>query len=211
MAAIVCPWCGTNYTAFQSNCRNCGGTIAAPADAAERPAKRARSGELQFPAAPPREIAPSYLWKLFAQDGWVISAGIFALLGGIFSVTGAGLTIGVITAFVGLPFLGLGLLFLGGGGAVLYWRYQVAQDAVNVLKLGQAKEGQITALEPNYSVRINGRTPWNIRYTFSVDGKDYEGSTSTLNDPSFFMQPGSPAVILYLAEKPESNQLYPHP
>jgi hypothetical protein len=211
MTAIVCPWCGTNYTAFQSNCRNCGGTIPAPKETAERPARRAAAGELQFPAAPPREIAPNYIWKLFAQDGWVISAGIFALLGGIFSVTGAGLTIGVITAFVGLPFLGLGLLFLGGGGAVLYWRYQVAQDSVNVLKLGQAKEGEITALEPNYSVRINGRTPWNIRYTFSVDGKDYEGSTSTLNDPSYFMQAGSPAVVLYLPEKPESNQLYPHP
>jgi hypothetical protein len=212
MAAIVCPWCGTNYTVFQSNCRNCGGTIPAPTETvAARPAKRAKPGELQFPAPPPREVAPNYVWKLFAQDGWVISGGIFALIGGIFTVTGAGLTVGIITAFVGLPFMALGLLFLGGGGGVLYWRYQLAQKAANVLRLGQATQGEITALEPNYSVRINGRTPWTIRYTFSLDGTSYEGSHSTLNDPSWTLQPGTPAVVLYLPDKPESNQLYPHP
>ena len=26
---VVCPWCGTNYAAFQSNCSKCGGPIQA--------------------------------------------------------------------------------------------------------------------------------------------------------------------------------------
>lgn len=212
MVAIVCPWCGTNYTSFFSNCRNCGGTIPAPKEEPQAPARtRHAPAELEFPSPPPREVAPNYIRRLFAADGWVISAGIFALIGGIFAITGAGLTVGVITAFVGLPFLGLGLLFLGGGITMGYWRYQIAETAVNVLKLGKAVEGEITALEPNYSVRINGRTPWNIRYMFSLAGKSYEGSISTLNDPSYRLQPGSPAVVLYLPEKPDSNQLYPHP
>lgn len=164
-----------------------------------------------MPPAPPREISPNYAWRLLAQDAWVISAAIFVLIGSIFTLVGGGLTLGIITAFVGLPFLGLGLLFLFGGLGIIYWRYQLAANSANVLKLGLATEGEITALEPNYSVRVNGRTPWNIKYKFSLDGKDYEGSVGTLNDPSFALQAGSPAVILYLPNKPENNQLYPHP
>lgn len=210
MAVIVCPWCGTNYTTFQSNCRNCGGAIPAPIEAPAAVGPR-RQIRLQMPPSPPREISPNYAWRLLAQDAWVISAAIFALLGGIFTVVGGGLTIGIITAFVGIPFLGLGLLFLLGGVGIIYWRYQIADKAANVLKLGQATQGEITALEPNYSVRVNGRTPWNIKYKFTLDGKDYEGSVGTLNHPGYELQEGSAAVILYLPDKPENNQLYPHP
>lgn len=210
MAAIVCPWCGTNYTAFQSNCRNCGGVIPAPAEAPVAVAQRRKVG-LQMPPPPPREVSDNYFWRLFWQDAWTISASIFALLGAIFTMVGGGLTLGIITAFVGIPFLGLGLLFLGGGGYVMYWRYQLAQNAVNVLRLGQATEGEITGLDANTSVTVNGRTPWTIYYKFNLDGKDYEGSVGTLNDPSFALQQGSPAVVLYLPDKPENNQLYPHP
>jgi hypothetical protein len=206
---ITCPWCGTSYTAFQNNCRNCGAPLPPPAELEKLTARK--SGRLQMPPAPPREIADSYIWRLMGQDGWVISSAVFVLLGVIFGFVGGGLTIGIITAFVGIPFLGMGLLFLGGGLAIIYWRYHEATNILNVLKHGQAKEGEITGLEPNYNVRINGRTPWTVYYRFSVDGKDYDGKVSTLNDPSFFMQPGSPAVVLYLPDAPEHNGLYPHP
>lgn len=206
---IICPWCGTNYIDFQSNCSNCGGTIPAPrkAPAATRPDARP---QLSWPPSPPRNIAPNYAWKLLSQDGWVISTFVFVLLGIIFTMVGGGLTLGIVTAFVGIPFVGMGLLFLGGGLAVAYWRYQLATQTVEVLKSGQAKEGEITGLEPNYSVRINGRMPWTIRYQFSVDGKVYQGSTSTLNNPQL-THPVGPAVVLYLADNPDKNQVYPHP
>lgn len=211
-AVVICPWCGTNYVAFQSNCSNCGGTIPAPRKASAPAAAESGAArrKLELPSAPPRQVAPNYAWKLMMQDGWVISGGIFALLGGIFTATGGGLILGIITAFVGLPFLGIGLLFLGGGLAVCYWRYQIATRSVEVLKSGLARQGEVLSLEPNYSVRINGRTPWTIHYAFSLDGKQYTGTASTLNNPQWAYAPG-PAVVLYLPEKPEINQLYPHP
>lgn len=212
----ICPWCGTNYITFQSNCSNCGGTIPAPRKATASPEvnwpppPEIRQRKLSWPASPPRSVAPNYVWKLLGQDGWVITMSIFVLIGFIFTTVGGGLTLGIVTAFVGLPFLGIGLLFLGGGVAVLYWRYQFAVQTAEVLKSGVAKEGEITSLEPNYSVRINGRMPWNVRYQFTVDGKQYTGSSSTLNNPEL-SHPVGPAVILYLPENPEHNQIYPHP
>lgn len=209
---VICPWCGTNYVTFQSNCSNCGGTMPAPrkAPAADATPTQPSARRLNWPPSPPRTIAPNYVWKLLGQDGWVISMTVFVLLGFIFTVVGAGLILGIITAFVGFPFVGMGLLFLGGGFAVMYWRYQEAVQTAEVLKSGQAKEGEIISLEPNYSVRINGRMPWIVRYQFTLDGKPYTGSVSTLNNPQF-THPTSPAVVLYLPENPERNQLYPHP
>ncbi len=204
---ITCPWCGTNHLEFQSNCKNCGGPLPAPSEIAVTQSRR----KLEMPPEPPREISNSFAWRWLLSDGWTVAALVFTILGGTFSITGAGLTVGIITAFVGIPFLLFGLVMLAGGLAVLIWRYDQAQKALNVLRHGQATRGQITALEPNYNVRINGRTPWSIGYKFTLDGADYEGRITTLNNPSADMAPGNPAVVLYLPDAPQYNGLYPHP
>ena len=207
---ITCPWCGTHYAAFQSNCKNCGGPLPPPTQAAapEREAPAARSVP---PPPPPRPISDSYVWRLLAADGGAIVAGIFAMLGAIFLIVGVPLTIGIITAFVGLPFAGLGIVLLGVGGLVLVRRYEAAQKTVSALRHGEAARGQITDLEENLSVRVNGRHPWTIKYQFQVNGRNYEGKVSTLNRPDPQLQPGKAAYVLYLPEAPELNALYPHP
>lgn len=70
---ITCPWCGTNYTAFQSNCKNCGGLLPLPSSAAAQP------DELILPPPAPRPILDRYVWKLFFADGWFISAMVFSI------------------------------------------------------------------------------------------------------------------------------------
>ena len=148
---IVCPWCGTNYIAFQSNCSKCGGPIQAPRTVTSTE----RTEEVVMAPPPPREISDSYRWKIMLADSWSVAAGIFALLGAIFSVVGFFLTIAIITAFVGIPFLGMGLLFLGGGGYVLYWRYNEALKAMNILRNGEGVLGQVTGAQVNYNVAVN--------------------------------------------------------
>ena len=150
----ICPWCGTNYLVFQSNCRICGG----PLQAAEETSGLSVSTEnLPTPPSAPRPISKRYVWRLLSTDGWSIAAFVFGLLGVVFSLVGTGLTLGIITAFVGIPFLLLGLAFLGIGGGVLNWRYKETQKVVNVLRVGEATRGQIIEIQENYSVRINGR------------------------------------------------------
>ena len=204
---ITCPWCGTNYVTFQSNCQNCGGPMLAPAEnSAEDP-----EGSSPMPPPPQRPISDRYVWRLLTTDGWAIAAFVFVLLGAIFTLLGVALTLAIITAFVGIPFAVLGILFLGAGAAVAVWRYQDAQKTVGVLRTGKAVEGQISQVEENLHVQVNYRNPWVIRYQFRADGKIVEGQVSTLNTPGAALQSGKRAWILYLPESPERNVLYPHP
>jgi hypothetical protein len=179
------------------------------------PATEARVNTGSVPVAPPppppRPISQSYVWRLFWSDGWAITGFVFALIGGIFFITGVGLTIGIITAFVGIPFAGLGLLGLAGGLALSARSYRAAQQTVDVLRTGSPVTGQITRVEVIPGVLVNGRPPWKIAYKYRVQERDYEGSVTTLNPPMFGMQSGQPAWVLYLPGAPEKNALYPHP
>jgi hypothetical protein len=205
---IICPWCGTNYLVFQSNCKNCGGPLQA---VGETIGLSVQTENLPTPPSAPRPISERYIWRLLSTDGWSIAAFVFVLLGVVFSLVGAGLTIGIITAFVGLPFLLLGVVFLGIGGWVFIWRYQETQNIINVLREGETTRGQIVETRENYSVSVNGRHPWIIRYQFQVNGQSQEGKVTTLNQPGQQLQVGKAVCVLYLPAAPKWNSIYPHP
>jgi Protein of unknown function (DUF3592) len=209
---ITCPWCGTNYLTFQSNCQNCGGPLPVPSRTTSSITDTGiPEDSLLMPPPAPRPISDQYVQRLLTSDGWAILAFVFALLGVIFTLVGVGLTLGIVTAFVGIPFSVLGLLFLGTGAALAGWRYWEAKKSVEVLQVGDAVEGQITQVEQNLHVRVNGRSPWVIRYRFLVDGQTYEGQVNTLNPPGATLQPGKRSYVLYLPQMPSRNTLYPHP
>jgi Protein of unknown function (DUF3592) len=205
---IICPWCGTNYFAFQSNCDHCGGPLQL---ADEKTALPDADEILQTPPLPPRPISDRYAWRIFFNDGGWITALILGIIGVVFFPIGAGLTLGVITAFVGIPFLFLGLGFLIAGGSLAVWRYQIAQKVVNVLRVGDAVRGQITEVQQDYSVMINDRNPWVIRYQFQANGQNVEGKVTTFNSLAQNFQAGKAVSVLYLPADPKWSTIYPHP
>jgi hypothetical protein len=205
---IICPWCGTNYLSFQSNCKNCGGPLQMGDQASTA---SSLSESLPTPPAAPRPVSDRYVWHLLSSDGWMIAALVLGILGFVFSLVGTGLTLGVITAFVGIPFLFIGVGMLGSGAGILIWRYQAARKLVTVLQIGEAALGQIVDLNENYSVTVNGRHPWVVRYQFRSAGQDYLGSVTTLNQPGQTLQPGKDVYVLYLATAPQWSSIYPHP
>jgi hypothetical protein len=202
---ITCPWCGTSYISFQSNCGKCGGPIP------PLPKETVTEPELIPPPMAPRPFADNYAWKLVFSDGWAVASLVFVLLGGIFTIVGIPLTLGIITAFVGLPFTGMGILFLAAGGIIFNNSLQKARVTVNVLREGQAVIGKIENVEMNYNIRVNNRNPWIIQYSYQVNGTDYEGQISTLNQPGPLLQTNRSAYVLYLPDAPQNNSLYPHP
>jgi membrane protein implicated in regulation of membrane protease activity len=201
----TCPWCGSNYAEFRTNCANCGGPLPLPRPGLER------NDDLVTPPPAPRPIADSFAWKLVITDAWFIVGIVFTFMGTIFTFVGLALTVAIVTIFIGLPFALLGLAFLGGGLAALVWRYQKAQTTVRVLQVGQTARGQILSVERNYNVRVGGRNPWQVDYQFTVSGQNYQGQVSSLNSLGGIFQPGKPVSVLYLPEAPENNAIYPHP
>ena len=63
----------------------------------------------------------------------------------------------------------------------------------------------------DYTVRINHRHPWVVRYQFQVNGQSQEGQVATLNQLGPQLQAGKPTWVLYLPSEPEWNAIYPHP
>jgi hypothetical protein len=198
---ITCPWCGTNYTAFQTNCKNCGGPLPLPAEETVAPP----IPDIPAPPPPPRAFKDSFVWRKLWSDGWAIAAGVFLLLGVIFTLIG----IPLILVVVGIAFVPLGLAFLGAGVPILIWRYNKAQQTLNVLRLGEAVLGTIVEVYQNYNVQVNNRHPWTIAYSFQLDGDEYEGRTTTLRPVGFTHQPGQPMYVLYLEDDPTQNTIYP--
>jgi hypothetical protein len=205
---ITCPWCGTHYQTFQPNCQNCGGPLSL---VEEESTSSLPQDAIPTPPPAPRPVPKSYVWRLLFTEGWSIAAFILGLVGFIFSLVGAGLTIGILTAFVGITFLLLGLALLGAGIWVFVWRYQNALKIVNVLREGEATRGQITELQENYSVTINGRHPWVIHYKFQANGQDQDGKVTVLSQPGEQFQAGRTVCILYLPNAPKWSSVYPHP
>jgi hypothetical protein len=208
---FICPWCGTGYLAFRSNCQNCGGPLLA---GGQDGTSTLPGDELPIPPAAPRPISNRYLWRLLSTDGWSIAGCVFGVLGLVFGAVGAGLSVGAhaaATALVGIPFLALGLAFLIAAGISLGWRYQEMKKVVGVLREGSPTRGRVTGVSENYSVRVNGRHPWVIGYEYQVDGTTYPGKVSTLNPPGQELQEGLPVTVLYLATHPARSSIYPHP
>lgn len=207
---VICPWCGTNYAEFQSNCKNCGGPIPYQPPVAVAPQRAEMT--LTPPPPAPRPISDSYARRLMLTDGGAIAGLVLTIIGGMFTLIGAVMTILLVTAFIGIIFLPLGLLQLGIGLFLLYWRYNEKKKIVEVLRDGQAIIGQITSVREDYSVSINNRHPWIIEYEFRPNGglQSY-GKLTTLNAPGPNLQTGCETYVLYMPQTPSQNTLYPHP
>ena len=203
----ICPWCGTHYTTFQSNCDNCGGALPLQV----KQTSDVLQENLRIPPPAPRTLPRNYLWRLISTDGWAIMASVFTLIGAIFFTVGIALVISIVAALVGLPFVGIGALFLMIGIPILITRYQNAQQTIQVLQDGEPVLGQIIDVHQNYNIRVNRRYPWTILYHFEVLDTAYQGKVTTLSQPDLGQQPGKPVYVLYLPDNPQKNTIYPYP
>jgi hypothetical protein len=204
---ITCPWCGTNYAGFRPNCEKCGGSLPLAAEEHAKPSAEA----VTIPPPAPRQVPGNTVWRILSSDGWAIAGGVLVLLGLVFGIVGAALTLGIVTAFVGLPFAGLGVLMLAGGAIQVAWRYRRSQQTVEVLRNGEPVLGELVGVQQNVYVRVNGRYPWTIAYKYAVKGRQYGGTVVTLMRPGLELKTGTPVYVLYKSAEPAISTIYPHP
>lgn len=163
------------------------------------------------PPSPPRPIAGRYVWHLLFSDGWAIASFTILVNGVTFFPLGLGLALARINLPLGIVFVGLGLGLMAAGGAIFSRRYGAAKRTVEVLRSGLPAEGRVESVKEVTYIRVNGRHPWVIQYTFDVGGKRYMGNVRTLSVPGPHLQPGRRIWALYLQDEPGQNVLYPHP
>jgi membrane protein implicated in regulation of membrane protease activity len=204
---ITCPWCGTNYTSFQPNCHNCGGSLPLPPEVTITPSARS----LVAPSPPPREVPRRALWHIMSSDYWADVGLILSLFGLVFALISIPVAVSLVTTCVGLPFLGLGLLLLCVGIAVLVGRCSMAQQTVEVLRQGEGVVGEIVSVVQNYQVSVNGRHPWTVEYDYEVEGRRYGAEVNTLSRPDLSKEPGSRVYVLFMRDDPSQSTIYPSP
>jgi hypothetical protein len=146
---VTCPWCGTTYATFQTNCSNCGGALPAPVPQPDRATVQDNSPSDTWPnpyslptaPLPPRQVPENYVWRRLLADAGGIVGLVFTLIGSIFSLVGCGLIAAAATAPVGVIFAPLGGMFLIGGMGLLAWRYNAVAKTLYVLRDGQMVRG----------------------------------------------------------------------
>ncbi|MBO1321700.1 DUF3592 domain-containing protein [Acanthopleuribacter pedis] len=98
-------------------------------------------------------------------------------------------------------------------GLGLLW-YAFASIAIRkkLLREGTLATGNITEVDHNTSVKVNGMSPWRIRYVFEdKEGVAGSGTIMTFPKTRLSTEPpaeiGTPCVVLYDRNQPERNTL----
>lgn len=166
--------------------------------------------EFNTPPLPPREVSRGYILRQLTTSGLFIVGAVFAFIGLVFTIVSFGLRMGGIED-IGLGiflYLGIGQLVLGL--AMLYLRLRRMRSVVKVMRGGQAIKGKLVSVGPNYSVTINNRHPWRVRYTFRPLGGEAQGEYETLDGRVRRLAEDLPLFVLYNSSDPSKNTLYPN-
>ncbi len=162
------------------------------------------------PPPVPRSVPKPFERKIRYTNNVSFIAGAILLVVGVLQgmlFTMIGATTGM-NAFV---WVGPGiLLFLGGLGAVFL--VHARGKAYGILKAfceGRAVVGRIVDVHRDTSIKVNGRSPWAITYTFEADGREVEGTAQSWDVHAQGREAGRPVHVLYVPGDAEHSTLWP--
>ncbi len=197
MGPRKCGWCGTVVHEDRTNCVNCGGPLPLPL--------AFEVGEV--PPRAPRDLPAKFKRnKLFLKNFGFIFGSIFGGVGCLIVVVfgvlmfvvppiGFGACLGALFAGIGLPIAGIGI--------------RNALRTMDVLRGGTHVEGTVVRVGDDTSVSYNGRHPWMVEYTFSVDGGLEGGSVSSFDPVMSHVEPGHKLWVVYRPDDPDQNSVWP--
>jgi|WetSurMetagenome_2_1015567.scaffolds.fasta_scaffold321772_1 hypothetical protein len=212
---IHCPWCGSTHKEYTPTCSRCGGWMPAPQEAPEADAGHREKTPPLAPPPAPRQFAPDYFRRFLLTDQWVLVSGLFLFFAVVFTPLGLLMSLSKLIRSTGLIFL-----LIGGSGLVLgallaAYRYNEDKIYLRLLTSGDAVVGKVTEISENFLVSKGTRShsvhPFNIRYTFQVNGQEYRGRVEAFRPFRKALREGSATYVLYLPNSPWRNTLYPIP
>ena len=164
--------------------------------------------ELRLPVPEtPRPLSLFASRKLDAHAAFNVSfgftfGGIGVLMGSVLAVAallgGAPGEMGFVGAGVGLLFGGIGWALFASG--LRRWR-----KARRVWRDGRATVGRLLECRRDRSVKVNGRSPYLVRYSYGVAGATYEGEIGSWSALLASARPGQTLTVLYNEAQPEES------
>ena len=196
MAFITCGWCRTGYAAYRPECTNCGGPLPpGPGDDPGPP-----------PPGAPREVPRTFSTRMIRGPygiglTWFAAGSVLGAVG-LFTSTEdhMGLVLFCATAFL----VGLAAL------AYAVWSSSRGQKLVEVFRVGEAAMGRIVKVQfLDQRDQINRHDPWQIDYSYTVDGRAYSGQIQVADESAAERHPGQPLHVLHDQRRPEIHTIYP--
>jgi hypothetical protein len=117
-------------------------------------------------------------------------------------------TIGKLLKASIFPLLFGGIWFaVGAGLAAIFFTLGNPLHDERLSRECERTEGTVAEVTLNQTARINSRNPWNVRYTFEVDGRTWGGESYTTDeDVVRGLEEGSRIEVEYLPGMPEMNR-----
>ncbi len=161
---------------------------------------------LALPPAPPRPLPAAYAKRFAPLSGFHLTFGaIFASVGGgvgsVFLISGLASGEALFALIGG----GLGSLFLLVGLGFLRAGFRKRTKVRRVLTEGEVTVGEVVDTGYDTSIRVNGRSPYQLAYRVRVDGRVYDGRLTGWDPHLVDRQRGEEVPILYLPSDPAAN------
>jgi hypothetical protein len=131
---------------------------------------------------------------------------ILSILGAVFLTVGAALTAALWPFPIGIVFLVVGSVIATPGFVLVSLRLAAMRRRESLLRNGLESRGVIIGLAQNMGVRVNGQSPWGVRYRYEVDGQEHEGRESMMDLPDGYRQ-GATVAIVYDPNRAELSAL----
>jgi hypothetical protein len=103
----------------------------------------------------------------------------------------------------------LGGLFFAVGLTVAVMSIRAAAAAMAPLERGACAVGTVVSVGRNHSITEDGRHPWLIDYTFTVDGQTWGGTISSADARMAGVTIGHTLHVVYLPEDPGQSAMWP--
>jgi len=161
------------------------------------------------PPPPPRPLPKEFVRRARRSSQFeLIFGGIFAGVGTflavVFTIIGIAAALWVFVLIGPLIFL----VFGGIGFGVLFWGRWRSNRLIQVLAHGVAAEGVIDDVYIDNTIQVNGRSPWQVHYSFKSNDVWHNGSQHAWQRDGA-LHPGIKVYVVYLPQDPGVNSIYP--
>ena len=139
---------------------------------------------------------------------------VFLMVGGIFTAVAsvmilAGIAAALAGESAGLFFILFPMIHLTVGVSLLVYALRGRKLRREVVRSGEVALGRVDEVGIQHNVRINGRSPFRMTYSFDVAGTTYGGKHTTMNEALTSHRPHDRIWVLYDPADPSRNVEWP--